>query len=146
MDLTTLSSMPSVKIVMTPFPYFVEIGDSLGQAQDMAKSHGVHHIPVQEHGVLLGILDWDEQERQLGPNDVDLENTPVTSASLSDAYVVDLTVPLDRVLGEMAARRLRSALVTKREKLVGVFSATDACQALASILQSRFPSPEGEAA
>jgi CBS domain-containing protein len=41
----------------------------------------------------------------------------------------------------MAARHLGSALVTRSEKLVGIFTATDACRALARVLRERHPDP-----
>ena len=36
----------------------------------------------------------------------------------------------------------RSALVTRRGKLVGVFTVTDACRLLAAWLRARFPLPQ----
>jgi CBS domain-containing protein len=60
------------------------------------------------------------------------------------ADTVEADVPLDRVAAAMAERHVGSALVTKAGKLVGVFTGTDACRALAQVPRSltslvRFP-------
>ena len=55
----------------------------------------------------------------------------------ADIYAVERDEPLDRVLAEMAERHIGSAVVTDGGKLVGVFTATDACRYFAEYLRSR---------
>jgi CBS domain-containing protein len=62
------------------------------------------------------------------------------------AYVVEDAERLDRVLLRMAADRIGSALVTRRGKLVGIFTVSDACRLFASWLRGRFPDPDGDEA
>jgi CBS domain-containing protein len=38
------------------------------------------------------------------------------------------------VAGTMAKRHIGSAIITKKEKLAGIFTSTDACRALAKLL------------
>jgi acetoin utilization protein AcuB len=148
MDLSTHTSMPAIVLVMTPFPYSVEMDDPLSRAEDMMKIHGVHHLPVQRNGKLVGILSNHEVERyrhaHAEPRDV--ANEFVRDCRVGEAYTVDRSHPLDAVLGEMVKRHLDSVLVTKRDKLVGIFSSSDACQCLADVLKSKFPPDEGDAA
>lgn len=151
MDYSTLSSMPSIVLVMTPFPYSIELDDRLSRAEEMMKSHGVHHLPVRENGRLVGVLSASEIERRQRdaaslPNPSDVLDTPVGDCRLDEAHIVDRSHPLDLVLSEMASRHLASVLVTKRDKLVGIFSTTDAHRALIDILRAKFPSSGGEAA
>jgi acetoin utilization protein AcuB len=148
MDLSTLSAMPSIKLVMTPFPYFVEQGDPLDRAREMMKSHGVHHIPVQEKGQLIGTLSTAKVERSFERAAIssDAFDLRVGDVECKPAYVVDLSHPLDEVLYEMASRHLGSVLVTKRGKLVGIFSISDACRALADLLRRKYRPSGGEAA
>lgn len=56
-----------------------------------------------------------------------------------DSYVVDAGASLERVATTMAERHLGSALVTRADKLVGIFTATDACRALARVLRELHP-------
>jgi CBS domain-containing protein len=57
-----------------------------------------------------------------------------------DAYVerpciVPASTPVAIVARTMADNRIGSAIVTKNDKLVGIFTVTDACRALAEVLQ-----------
>ena len=59
-----MKAIPSVRSVMTPFPHFVEVDESLLRARVMMVEHDVHHLPVQDQGRLVGILtDRDLNER-----------------------------------------------------------------------------------
>ena len=60
------------------------------------------------------------------------------------SYAIEDTEPLDGVLATMARERIGSALVTRRGKLVGVFTITDACQLMADWLRACFPESGGD--
>jgi CBS domain-containing protein len=55
--------------------------------------------------------------------------------------VVDAGEPAEAVAAAMAERHLGSALVTRAGKLVGIFTTTDACRALARVLHEQRPHP-----
>jgi CBS domain-containing protein len=59
----------------------------------------------------------------------------------TDVYVVDPNAPLDQVLDTLVARRIGSALVTRKGRLAGVFTVTDACRELARLLREQCPPP-----
>ena len=61
----------------------------------------------------------------------------------SDPYVVDLNEPLDQVLLAMARRHIDSAVVTRKGRLAGVFTATDACECFAKFLRQHFAPDDG---
>ena len=62
-------------------------------------------------------------------------------ARVEGCYTGELATPLVIVLRHMAEHRLGSALVTRRGKLAGVFTVTDACRAFADYLDG---GPPGE--
>ncbi|MFO1427083.1 MAG: CBS domain-containing protein [Steroidobacteraceae bacterium] len=138
-----MKHMPQVVAVMTPFPYSVEIDASVQSAQELMQHHRFRHLPVVEHGQLRGVLTDRDIRSALGHN-LGFHNVAqlkVRDVFHGDAYTVDAATPLDRVATEMADRHVGSALVTKGGKLVGVFTTTDACRALAQVLRERFPPP-----
>ena len=126
---------------MTPFPYFVEVSDSLVHARELMVVHRIRHLPVQERGLLVGILTDRDLKRALDP-DLGLkpkEELLVSDVFEPDAYVVDGGEPLDTVLDYMAEHHIGSALVTKGKKLAGILTATDACRLLSQHLRSLGP-------
>jgi acetoin utilization protein AcuB len=130
---------------MTPFPHVVEIDDSLLRARTLMVEHQIRHLPVQDTGVLVGILTDRDLKRALDP---ELGLPPkaelfVRDVFVPDVYVVDGGEPLDMVLEYMATHHIGSALVTKHAKLVGIFTATDACRLFYEHLRSLHPRGDG---
>jgi len=70
----------------------------------------------------------------------------VREVFVADSYVVELNTSLVEVLSHMAEHRLGSAVVTRNDKLVGVFTTTDACRAFAAHLRNELPTSSNDAA
>lgn len=104
-------------------------------------THHIRHLPVQEGGALVGILTDRDLKRALDPG-VGLppkQELFVGDVFVREAYVVDGGEPIDKVLEHMATHHIGSALVTKGDKLVGIFTATDACRLFCEHLRSLHP-------
>jgi len=126
---------------MTPFPYFVQLDDSVRRARELMVEHQVRHLPVMEDHALVGILTDRDLKRALDP-DVGLppkDELFVRDAYVPEPYVVDSSTPLDIVLDHMASHHVGSALVTKHGRLAGIFTATDACRVYCEHLRKLFP-------
>jgi len=141
--------IPQIKSVMTPFPWHVVPGDALAQAKALMREHDIRHLPVMEADALVGIVtdrDIGLVESVVGQSG-DVTSLVVRDVGIRDAYVVDLTAPLDRVLTEMAERHIDSALVVKNGRLAGIFTATDACERFGEFLRWVYaPAGGGDAA
>jgi acetoin utilization protein AcuB len=139
MDPRQMERIPPIKAVMTPFPHAVGIDDSIEKARRVMSAHAIRHLAVTEHGRLVGVISAREIELAAGARAVrDLNPTA--------AHVVELNEPLDRVLLAMAKSHLGSTLVVKREKLVGIFTTSDACRSFGECLRNLFPNDDDEAA
>ena len=137
--------MPRIGSVMTPFPYSLGPEESLQAARRLMAEHRIRHLPVMVEGSPAGVVtDQDMRRAALatGPE----APSRVGDLERSEALEVDISTPLDLVLTEMAARHLDSALVLKGGRLVGIFTATDACRQFAEFLRREAPSPDGESA
>jgi acetoin utilization protein AcuB len=132
--------IPSIKAVMTPFPWHVDLDEGVSHAKAVMRERGIRHLPVTDGGELVGIVT----DRDIGL----VENATrepaergalkVRDACVLDAYVVELSEPLDRVLYEMAERHIDSALVVKRGKLAGIFTSSDVCHHFGQFLRMIF--------
>jgi acetoin utilization protein AcuB len=134
-----MKRIPTIKTVMTPFPYSIEPKASAQAAQELMSEHGIHHLPVTEEGALIGMISRDDINLLL---DKELTKGKSKSLKVRDAmvennYTVDLSERLDSVLHRMAEHHLRSVVVTRKGKLVGIFTQIDACAAFAEFLREQ---------
>ena len=134
-----MERIPPIKAVMTPFPHSVGIDDSIEKARQTMSSRAIRHLAVTDQGRLVGVISAREIELATGARRVRDANPP-------KAHVVELNEPLDRVLLAMAKSHLGSALVVKREKLVGIFTTSDVCRIFGECLRNLFPNDDDEAA
>ena len=143
-----MKTAPAVKSVMTPFPYSIDIEATVERAVQLMREYKVRHLPVTENGVLKGMISDRDIKLMLGPDFAypRAEELRVRHVVVKDSYIVDLSTPLHVVLNHMAEHRLGSVLVTRKGKLAGVFTSTDACQTLADLLAKQFQLPGDDAA
>ena len=73
----------------------------------------------------------------LGPGlgNPDERELKVRDAYVDEPCVVPASTPVATVARTMAEHHIGSAIVTKGHKLVGIFTVTDACRALAQVLE-----------
>ncbi|MEZ5565226.1 MAG: CBS domain-containing protein [Gammaproteobacteria bacterium] len=143
-----MKRMPTIKAVMTPFPYSVDVAASLAEAQDFMRKHQIRHLPVTEAGKLVGSMSDRDIKLVLGPDFayLDAQKTQVADAMVRDAYIVDMNSRLDTVLAHMAEHHLGAAIVTRRGKLAGIFTVTDACRHFADFLREQVRRSGGDTA
>lgn len=124
---------PTLAAAMTPFPYAVDVEAPTTQAEVLMKRHDIHHLPVTRDGQIAGILS----ARDLA--DRDTRQWLVRDVYQPEPYVVDLATPLEEVLAGMIERRIGSAIVTRHEKLAGIFTHVDVCRSYMTLLNEVFP-------
>jgi acetoin utilization protein AcuB len=141
-----MDHIPSIGSVMTPFPYVVQVDESVLAARALMVEHAVRHLPVKQGHTLLGVLTDRDLKRALDPS-LGLpprEELFVRDVYISDAYVVDVGEPLDDVLDHLSTEHVGSALVTKNGRLVGIFTLSDAARIFCRHLRALFPSHSGD--
>ncbi|MCC7410810.1 MAG: CBS domain-containing protein [Gammaproteobacteria bacterium] len=140
-----MKHIPPVKSVMTPFPYSIDLQATATQALELMHKHAIRHLPVTDGGhALVGVVS--EHDLKLLTRADDAEPVRVRDICTPEPYVVDLEEPLDNVLLVMAARHIGSALITRKGRLAGVFTATDACRSFGEHLRRQFRPGGGDEA
>jgi len=126
----------TIASVMTPAPLVVSEDDPLSAARACMVRHRVHHLPVVNGRQVVGMLtDRDLHLVSYLANDLLSEQDLVAGdACVPNPYSVRPDTPLVDVLTEMATRRIGSALVVSERRLIGIFTAHDACARLAQTL------------
>jgi len=141
-----MARVPPIKAVMSPFPYSIAAGASLAEARWMLSAHGIRHLPVLDGENLVGVLSSRDIDRAMRSSPDDDGAPTVGQACSSPAYTVELETPLDNVLLHMVAERIGSALVVRGDKVVGIFTTTDACRLFAEMLRRDLPPSGNDAA
>lgn len=121
---------------MTAFPYSIDVDAPLEDARKLMREHHFRHLPVTRAGAIVGVLTDRDIKLVLGP---DFDYPSEEQLTVRDAYVekpcvVPASTPVATVARIMAENHIGSAIVTKHDKLVGIFTVTDACRALADVL------------
>jgi acetoin utilization protein AcuB len=128
---------PQVIAFMTPFPYSIDVDAPLEDAHKLMREHHFRHLPVTSGGAIVGVLTDRDIKLILGPdfgcpNERELK---VRDAYVEKPCVVPASTSVATVARTMADHHIGSAIVTKNDKLVGIFTVTDACRALAQVLE-----------
>jgi len=127
---------PQVIAFMTPFPYSIDVDAPLKDAHKLMREHHFRHLPVTRGDAIVGVLTDRDIKLVLGPDFAypDEEQLTVRDAYVERPCVVPASTPVATVARTMAENHIGSAIVTKNDKLVGIFTVTDACRALAEVI------------
>jgi acetoin utilization protein AcuB len=127
---------PQVIAFMTPFPHSIDVDAPLEDAHKLMRERRFRHLPVMSGGEIVGVLTDRDIKLVLGPDfgSPDERELRVCDAYVERPCVVPASTPVAKVARVMAQNRIGSAIVTKHGKLVGIFTVTDACRALAEII------------
>jgi acetoin utilization protein AcuB len=131
-------AVPSVADYMTPGPYMVGPYEPLQKAHEIMREHGIRHLPVVAEGALVGILSDRDLNLVQTLAHARPEEITVEDAMTSDPYAVSPTTPLNQVARIMQERKIGSAVVMDQGGVAGVFTLTDALQALVDALEGTY--------
>lgn len=124
----------SVDEYTTPCPTSVERSVTVGQILDIMSSESYRHIPVLSEGKPVGIIS----DRDLGfLNGLSTAESLTAGDIMTPApYTVKSGTPLEQVVLNMSAEKIGSALIVDNSNcIVGIFTATDAMNALVEVLR-----------
>jgi CBS domain-containing protein len=128
--------MPSVSRYMSRQPWTIPRDATVAQAHQVMRAHQIRHLPVVEERKLVGIVSLRDLYLMETFPDSRAEDIFIEEAMSDDVYCVSVDEPLDRVVEEMAKRKLGAAVVVDGHGGVdGIFTSVDALQVLAEVLQ-----------
>ena len=128
---------------MSTVVVLIDPSQPLSEAIRLMRLHEVRHLPVVRKGKIAGLLSQRDVYLMQTLEKTDPSLVQVSEAMTRDPYTVDPETPVDRVVREMARRKVGSALVAHDGRLLGLFTTTDALLALAALVEDdRVPDAE----
>ena len=124
--------MKTVGELMTPQPCCIGADTSIGEAHRLMKEEKVRHLPVVDGTALVGLVSERDLLRLEAAVDVDRKRDPVRAAMSTPVFWVLPETPLPVVARQMRDRAIGSAVVVSEGSVVGIFTTSDALDALAS--------------
>lgn len=120
----------------TPDPITAHEGmlvDDLWRLMDM---HGVRHVPIVRDDEVVGVVSDRDVRLVLGLSAAEKFQVQAADVMSPEPLTVKRDAPLDEVAFLMADKKVGSVIVQDDEgRLVGIFTATDALNALVEIVR-----------
>lgn len=126
-----------IQSVMTTCPHTVGLDQNIEVARKMMRDYGFRHLPVLDGGRLVGVISDRDIKFAVGwaGSDTTARTFQVKDVFTPEPYIVQPTTSLQTVLRKMVEDQIGCALVAvDDDKLVGLFTTTDACRCLADSL------------
>jgi CBS domain-containing protein len=127
---------PTTKIrhVMTPAPHTIGSDQKLALAHKIMHDYALRHLPVLRAGKLVGVLSERDLFFLETIAGVDIDIDSVSDAMTTEVYTAHPDDTLREVARVMFARKYGCAVVLEGDRLLGIFTATDALRYLADVL------------
>jgi len=120
--------------VMTSHIHTIGSDQTVDHARHMMQELGIHHLPVLKGGRMIGILTARALKLAYIVDGQKVPSLKVSEVCEEDVYTAQLNESLSAVATEMFKRHaVCCIIVDDREKIVGIFTATDACRLLSEL-------------
>jgi len=133
-----MKAIPRISKYMTTTPHAINADAPLQEALDVMAANHVRHLPVIKAGRVFGLISDRDLKSIMSFSGVSPRSMKVGDVCTDEPYMTKPDAALNVVASEMAMQKMGSALVIDNGQLVGIFTATDACHALAELCETRF--------
>ena len=130
-------SMP-VEEFTTPDPVTADENMMVDDLRLLMEKHGIRHLPIVRDNRVVGVIS--DRDLRLFAGLSAAEKFQVRAADIMAEHPLTVTadLPLDEVAYAMSERRVGSAIVNDENgELLGIFTATDALNALIEIVREK---------
>jgi acetoin utilization protein AcuB len=121
-----------IEDVMTRAPHTIGDDQTVASAKHEMLERGIRHLPVLRGGHCVGMISDRDVKLAYATDGSSAGDTPVREVCSADVYTVRGAESVNDVAAHLAASGIGSAvIVDDREKVIGIFTVTDACRVLA---------------
>lgn len=128
-------NMP-VEEFTTPDPVTASENSSTEELQQLMTEHGIRHVPIMKGNQVVGIVSERDLKVVAGLDLKEKQLVRAVDIMAREPFSVDAQSTLDEVAYEMSSRKIGSVIVNEGSKFLGIFTSTDALNALIEITRS----------
>ncbi len=132
-----MATRHTVQEYMSIAPVVVSSDRTLAEAHRLMRERNIRHLPVVDHGRLVGIVSQRDLYLLETLKGIDPGTEVVAEAMAADPYAVPPDAPLEDVAAAMARSKFGCAVVVDRGSVIGLFTTVDALRALATVVRRR---------
>ncbi len=122
---------------MSVAPVVVASDRTLAEAHRLMRERSIRHLPVVDHGRLVGIVSQRDLYLLETLRGIDPGTDVVAEAMSREPYAVPPDAPIEEVAAAMASSKFGCAVVVDRGAVIGLFTTVDALRALATVVRRR---------
>lgn len=120
----------------TPDPITVTEDMTIDELSMLMSEHGIRHLPVVRDGMPVGVISDRDVRLFTGLSVAEKFQVSAGDIMSPEPLTVNSTTPLDEVAFLMSENKVGSVIVLEDGQLLGIFTATDALNALIEIIRS----------
>ena len=130
-------SMP-VEEFTTPDPVTADENVMVDDLRLLMEKHGIRHLPIVRGNRVVGVISDRDLRLFAGLSAAEKFQVRAGDIMAEHPLTVSASLPLDEVAYAMSERRVGSAIVNDENgELLGIFTATDALNALIEIVREK---------
>lgn len=133
-----MRSRKPVEEFTTPNPVTANENTSIDELRALMTTYGVRHLPIMRNGDVVGVVS--DRDLRIAQGLSEAHRLQVLAADIMsvDPVSVKADTPLDEVAFTMSDRKIGSVIVREADgSFLGIFTLTDALNALVEIARSR---------
>ncbi len=116
---------PEVRQYMSHLPVEAERCETIADAVELMRAHGIHHLPVMSGSHLKGIVSLRDLLSMQNSQPKDAANLSLGQVCQTEVLKVSPVTPIDDVARQMLQFETDGAVVTDGGFVVGIFTTTD---------------------
>lgn len=119
----------------TPDPVSIEQTLELDAVLKLMNTEGIRHLPVLCDGQLAGIISDRDVRLFAGMPEAERKGLTAADIMTEDVLSIEASTPLDEAALLMSANKVSSLIVLEEGEFLGIFTATDALNALVEVMR-----------
>jgi len=121
----------------TPDPITATEDMTIDELRRLMEEHGIRHLPVVRDDTVVGVISDRDVRLALGLPMAEKIQVRAADLMATEPLAMSAATPLDEVAYAMSEQKVGSVLINDEEgKFLGIFTATDALNALIEIIRT----------